>query len=238
MVIFFEEADMEGVIYPHEDALVITLVIANSTTRRVLVDNGSSADILLWEAFVKMGIDVGKLRLSPMPLKGFSGDTIQPVGAITLPITAGTGAPTTTTMTDFLVVKASSSYNAILGRPTLNHMRAITSTYHLKMKFPTDGGMGEARVEQALARECYLLVEHRDVFAWSHEEMPDIDNKVIEHCLGVDPTHKAVRQKRRSFSIENGESGRPGRFIARSTDKCLPFFQVLRKACTLLRAKS
>ncbi|XP_042944579.1 uncharacterized protein LOC122278456 [Carya illinoinensis] len=76
MVISFEEADREGVIYPHDDALVITLVIANYTTRRVLVDNGSSANILFWEAFFKMGIDVGRLRLSPTPLKGFSGDTI------------------------------------------------------------------------------------------------------------------------------------------------------------------
>ncbi|XP_042952134.1 uncharacterized protein LOC122289223 [Carya illinoinensis] len=47
-----------------------------------------------------------------------------------------------------------------------------------------------------------LLIEHRDILAWSHEEMPGIENKVIEHCLGVDPTHKAMRQKRRSFSME------------------------------------
>ncbi|XP_042954678.1 uncharacterized protein LOC122291097 [Carya illinoinensis] len=46
MVISFKEADKEEIIYPHDDALVTTLVIANYTTRRVLVDNGSSADIL------------------------------------------------------------------------------------------------------------------------------------------------------------------------------------------------
>ena len=92
MVISFDEADKEGIIYPHDDALVITLVIANYTTRQVLLDNGSSTDIMFWETFIKMGIDVGKLRLSLTSLKGFSGDTIQPVGAITLPVTAGTEA--------------------------------------------------------------------------------------------------------------------------------------------------
>ncbi|XP_042979832.1 uncharacterized protein LOC122310008 [Carya illinoinensis] len=132
MVISFEEADREGVL-------------------RVLVDNGSSTDILYWEAFVKMGIDVGKLRLSPTPLKGFLRDTIQPIRAITLSVTTGAGTRTATTVTDFLVVKAHSSYNAILARPTLNHLRAVTSTYHLKIKFPTDSGVGEARGEQALA---------------------------------------------------------------------------------------
>lgn len=42
-----------------------------------------------------------------------------------------------------MVVKASSSYNAILGRPTLNSLRAVTSTYYLKMKFSTEAGLGK-----------------------------------------------------------------------------------------------
>lgn len=57
-----------------------------------------------------------------MPLKGFSGDIVQLVGTITLSV---------------LVVKAPSSYNVRLGRPTLNNLRAVTLTYHLNMKFPT-----------------------------------------------------------------------------------------------------
>lgn len=62
--------------YLHDDALVITLIIANFETRQVLVDNGNLADILFWDAFFKIGIDAGRLRLSPTPLKGFSDDVI------------------------------------------------------------------------------------------------------------------------------------------------------------------
>lgn len=76
MTISFEGKDREGVLYPHDDALVLTIVIANYRTRWVLIDNGSSADILFWEAFAKMGINTNKLRPYPMPLKGFSRDTI------------------------------------------------------------------------------------------------------------------------------------------------------------------
>lgn len=47
-----------------------------------------------------------------------------------------------------------------------------------------------------------LLIEHGDVFAQSHVEMPSIDNAIIEHCLGVDPTHMPIHQKRRAFSEE------------------------------------
>lgn len=48
-----------------------------------------------------------------------------------------------TTMTNLLVVKTRSSYNANIERPTLNTLKAITSMYHLKMKFPTEVGVGE-----------------------------------------------------------------------------------------------
>ena len=61
----------------------------------------------------------------------------------------------------FLVVKAPSAYNAILGRPGLNALRAIVSTYHLKLKFPTDQRIGEVRGDQALARHCYNIASQK-----------------------------------------------------------------------------
>ena len=51
----------------------------------------------------------------------------------------------------FLVVDCSSVYNAILKRPTLNSWKAVTSTYHLMIKFPTDYGVGELRGNQVAA---------------------------------------------------------------------------------------
>lgn len=53
------------------------------------------------------------------------------------------------------VVMVPSSYNVILGHRPLNSLRAITSTFHLKMKFPMPMGIGEACGEQKLAQECY-----------------------------------------------------------------------------------
>ena len=38
--------------------------------------------------------------------------------------------------------------------------------------------------------------QNLDIFAWTYEDMPGIDNKVIEHRLNVDPTRKPVQQKR------------------------------------------
>jgi len=55
-------------------------------------------------------------------------------------------------------VDCSSSYNAILGRATLNSWKAATSTYHLPFKFPTKYGIGEVQGDKLVARECYLAM--------------------------------------------------------------------------------
>ena len=51
--ITFSEFDMEGCQHPHDDPLVIRVVVANKTVHRVLIDNGSSADIIFSSAFEK-----------------------------------------------------------------------------------------------------------------------------------------------------------------------------------------
>ncbi|GFZ09950.1 hypothetical protein Acr_21g0005490 [Actinidia rufa] len=62
----------------------------------------------------------------------------------------------TTVWQDFIVVDCPSPYNAILGRPTLGGIKAITSTYHLKMKSPTLTGIGEVKGNQKVVRQCFI----------------------------------------------------------------------------------
>ena len=56
----------------------------------------------------------------------------------------------------FLIVDAPSAYNRLLGRPSLNAIRAIPSAYHMVIKFPMDNGVGMVQGDQLVARECYL----------------------------------------------------------------------------------
>ena len=77
---------------------------------------------------------------------------------MTLTVTVGAYPIQLTRQLDFLVVDCPSSYNVIIGRPTLNKWKAATSTYYLKIKFPTDNGVGEVKGDQVLARECYQAV--------------------------------------------------------------------------------
>ncbi|KAL0355822.1 UNVERIFIED_CONTAM: hypothetical protein Sradi_4029100 [Sesamum radiatum] len=80
---------------------------------------------------------------------------IEPLGEVTLPLSLGSYPKRSTKMVKFLVVKAPSAYNIILGRPGLNTFRAVASTYHMKLKFPTPDGIGEATGDERMARECY-----------------------------------------------------------------------------------
>uniref|UniRef100_A0A2N9H0S8 Integrase catalytic domain-containing protein n=1 Tax=Fagus sylvatica TaxID=28930 RepID=A0A2N9H0S8_FAGSY len=242
-IISFSEEDARGTHQPHDDALVITVNIA---------------------AYQQMRLDKDKLCPMDAPLVGFTGDKVCPVGIVTLPITVGTHSKTVSKTVDFLVVNCPSAYNAIIGRPTLNRLRAVTSTYHLLLKFPTEHGIGEVRGDQVAARECYLaslgsggqnqtmtieeqkilvkpsgeldtieledgrperttkvgadlppkmkeslvqfLKENKDVFAWSHEDMPGINPSIISHKLNVDPSLRPIKQKRRVFAPERNNA--------------------------------
>ena len=78
-----------------------------------------------------------------------------PLGSIQLVLTLGDPSCQATTTARFLVVNAPSAYNMLLGRPSLNVIKAIPSAYHMMIKFPTTSGVGVARGDQRVARDCY-----------------------------------------------------------------------------------
>jgi hypothetical protein len=103
-VISFLDKDAEGVSMPHDDALVVTMTIANHTIHRILVDNRSSAKIIYWSMVQQMGITQDRIKPFGLPLVGFIGEQVQMTGIISLPITCGTSTKDSIVMVDFLVV--------------------------------------------------------------------------------------------------------------------------------------
>ena len=107
---------------------------------------------------------INRERLLPFNalLVGFGGVKVFPVGTITLLVTIGTYLQQLTKEVNFLVIDYSFSYNAIIGRPTLNAWRAATSTYHPPVKFSTEYGIGQAQGDQITACECYIAMLKMD----------------------------------------------------------------------------
>ena len=167
----FNEDDARGVKQPHNNPLVIMLTIEGFNTKRILVDNGSSTDIIYLPAFQQLKLDPGRLRPFDSPLVNFSGDRVYPKGIVTLTIIVGTYPRQLTRQLDFLVVDCPSSYNMIIGRPTLNRWKSATSTYCLKVKFPTENGVDEVKGDQGLVKECYqAILVAKENHTWMIEE--------------------------------------------------------------------
>ncbi|XP_075486336.1 uncharacterized protein LOC142525939 [Primulina tabacum] len=172
-VISFGPEDLRGVSLPHNDALVIQARVANYDVLRVFVDNVSSVNVIFKEALVQMDLHEYPLEVVATALFGFAGHAVYPEGEITLPLTLGSGDLRKTVMIVFTIVDAPSSYNVILGRPAMNEMRAVASTYHQKIKFPIRG-----------------------------QELVGISPKVAEHKLNIIPGSRPIKQKKRHFGPE------------------------------------
>ena len=87
--ITFSDSDLEGCQHPHDDPLVVRAIVANTTVHWVLIDNGSSIDIIFASAFDKMGIGREKLEPVNTHMRGFSGEKVLPLGSIQLVLTLG-----------------------------------------------------------------------------------------------------------------------------------------------------
>ena len=73
---YFLEEDAKGIKQPYDDPLVITIMIEGFNTRKVLVNNGSSADIIYLFAFQQLKVDPKRLCPFESPIVSFSGDKV------------------------------------------------------------------------------------------------------------------------------------------------------------------
>uniref|UniRef100_A0A2N9EA47 Uncharacterized protein n=1 Tax=Fagus sylvatica TaxID=28930 RepID=A0A2N9EA47_FAGSY len=167
--IVFNNQDLEGVQLPHSDALVITLRIGEFDVKRVLIDPGSSVEIMYESLFKGLGLGKEDLSRTEGPLSGFSGETVIPSGKVTINVRAGT----VSSPTEFFVLNTFSPYNAILGRPWLHRMGAVPSTLHQRLRFPTPQGIMEIRGDQLAAKQCLVAaVKQRDQLPQGAKEGP------------------------------------------------------------------
>ena len=94
---------------PHDDALVISLSIANCLTKRILVDNRNSTNVLFLNAYREMGLKEADITRRCISLVGFSGESKTTIGETVLPIYA----EGVNLYTKFVILDSSSIYNVI-----------------------------------------------------------------------------------------------------------------------------
>nr|CAN69448.1 hypothetical protein VITISV_007849 [Vitis vinifera] len=139
--IIFPPVDPTRTLQPHRDALILSLEIGDFDVRRILVDPGSSADLVQTSVVGHMGHSLTGLENPGRVLSGFNGSSTTSLGDIILPVQAG---PVTLNV-QFSVVQKLSPFNKV-----------IPSTYHQMVSFLTEGHI-DLYGSQLAARQCYQI---------------------------------------------------------------------------------
>ncbi|XP_013615062.1 PREDICTED: uncharacterized protein LOC106321317 [Brassica oleracea var. oleracea] len=151
--ITFSALDTKGVHMPYNDPLLVDLDIGECLVAKVLIDTGSSVDLIFRDTLDKMGVDLRDMKPSSRTLTGFNGASEQMIRTIRLPVYAGG----ITRTVKFSVIRAKAPYNAILGTPWLHSMKAVPSTYHQCVKFlGKDGKTQTIHGDQQAAGELLI----------------------------------------------------------------------------------
>ena len=133
---------------------MVTIRIGGYDVRRVLVDQGSGTEIMYPDLYKGLNLKPKDLEKYNSPLMGFDRRMVIPRGMIRLPMQAGDEE----VQVNFIIVEAYSPYTAILARPWLHAMGAMSLPLYLKVKYPTRGRVGELVGSQPMAKQCLVLV--------------------------------------------------------------------------------
>lgn len=142
------DEDKAGTHQPHDDALVVTIQIGGYDVKRVLVDQDSGAEIMYPDLYTRLELKPEDLDSYDSPLVGFDRKMVVLKGMVKLPVQMGSRV----VEVNFIVVEAYSPYTAILARPWLHAMKAVSSTLYLKVKYPSGEQFKELVGSQAVAR--------------------------------------------------------------------------------------
>ncbi|XP_070041266.1 uncharacterized protein [Nicotiana tomentosiformis] len=152
--LFFIDEDAEGILQPHNDALVISVLMNKIQVKHVLIDPGSSANIIRSRVVEQLGLQ-DQIMPAARVLNGFNMASETSKGEITLPVNvAGTIQET-----KFHVTEGDMRYNALLVKTWIHNMRAVPSTFHQVLKFPTSEGVKTVYGEQPAANEMFAVDE-------------------------------------------------------------------------------
>uniref|UniRef100_A0A2N9FB64 RNase H type-1 domain-containing protein n=1 Tax=Fagus sylvatica TaxID=28930 RepID=A0A2N9FB64_FAGSY len=169
-VVSFSDEDLADVQMPHNDPLVITLRFGDYDVQRVLVDQGSFAEIMYKGLYEKLGLEEANLAKLHHTL-----------------------------------VRGTSPYNAIVGRDWLHRMKAVPSTLHQKLRFPTEEGVMEINGDQVTAKQAPAAVTEKLAAEKGSREAPGVSPDLACHSLNISGDAKPISQKRRKLAPERAE---------------------------------
>jgi hypothetical protein len=160
-------------VYP----LVVDPIITNTRLTKVLMDGGSSLNIIYTQTLDLLGIKRTQLRPSVGGFHGvMPGRRAEPVGRIDLPVCFGTPSNFRKKTLSFEVVRFHGTYHAILGHPCYAKFMAVPNYTYLKLKMPGPKGVITVGPSYEHAYECDVeCVEHEEAIVEAATLVADLD---------------------------------------------------------------
>jgi hypothetical protein len=162
---------------PGKYPLVVDPVIGNARLTKVLMDGGSSLNIIYAETLGLLEIDLSMIRARAAPFHGIiPGKCILPLGQLDLPVCFGTPSNFRKETLTFEVVGFRGTYHAVLGRPCYAKFMAVPNYTYLKLKMPGPNGVITVRSTYRHAYECDVeCVEYAEALAESEALIADLE---------------------------------------------------------------
>ncbi|GJV43918.1 reverse transcriptase domain-containing protein [Tanacetum coccineum] len=138
-----------------DEPIILEGMIEGHQVRRILVDGRSSSGIMYEHCFRSLNFNIrSRLRRCRTLLVGFLRETYHPLGIIDLRVTMGKAGRNKTVLMKFAIIKYRSPYNIIIGWTRMRSLRAIGSTIHSMIKFPTNQGIIMMETSREALWEC------------------------------------------------------------------------------------
>ncbi|GKA32755.1 reverse transcriptase domain-containing protein [Tanacetum coccineum] len=170
-----------------EGPMIMKAEIGGHSIHHMYVDGGSASEILYEHYFSRLRLEIKK-QLIPATthLIGFSGEIIWPIGQIQLLVKIGDKEHSFSASMKFVVVRSSSSYNGIIGRPGVKKLQAILSTGHGMLKIPVEGRVITLKISKLVPLEYAVVSEP--------EGAPSATKPIIEERIKVAINPKYLEQ--------------------------------------------
>ena len=153
----FDATTSQPLQQPHTDPLVVILKIGQMKVRRVLVDTGSTTDLITMEFLRQMKFEENHLQPLDKPLIEFGGNQIIPLKTIILPVRVGERNRSRTMPIRFTVMDLTFPYNAITGLPLIKKIKSAIFPQQLLLQFEQDNGqVSILKGVQVMARQCLI----------------------------------------------------------------------------------
>jgi hypothetical protein len=176
--ITFDQGDHpDCVSSPGNYPLVVDPVIGNVRLTKVLMDGGSSLNIIYAETLGLLEIDLSTIRAGAVPFHGIiPGKRVQPLGQLDLPVCFGTPSNFRKETLTFEVVGFRGTYHAVLGRPCYTKFMAVPNYTYLKLKMSGPNGVITVGSTYQHVYECDVeCVEYAEVLAESEGLIADLE---------------------------------------------------------------